>query len=60
MGHPAAPVAWLANQLAATGETLPAGSLMFSGGLTALVPVRAGGSITAEFDGLGTVEVFTT
>jgi 2-oxo-3-hexenedioate decarboxylase len=39
MGHPAASVAWLANQLAADGEGLKAGQLVFSGGVTAPVPV---------------------
>jgi 2-oxo-3-hexenedioate decarboxylase len=57
MGHPAASVAWLANQLAAEGETLRAGQLVFSGGVTAPVPVVAGRSVTFEFDGLGTIEV---
>ena len=58
MGHPAASAAWLANRLAEHGEHLPAGSLVFSGGLTAAVPIRPGHAVTAEFDGLGTVEVF--
>ena len=31
--------------------------LVFSGGLTAAVPIRPGHAVTAEFDGLGTVEV---
>lgn len=57
MGHPAASVAWLANRLAAE-EPLPAGSLVLSGGLTAPVPLAPGTSVTAEFDGLGTVEVW--
>lgn len=57
MGHPAAAVAWLANQLGAEGEILRAGQLVFSGGLTAPVPVIAGGSVTFEFDGLGAIEV---
>jgi 2-oxo-3-hexenedioate decarboxylase len=57
MGHPAASVAWLANQLAAEGERLRAGQLVFSGGVTAPVPVVAGRSVTFEFDGLGTIEV---
>ena len=54
----AALVAWLANRLAEHGEHLPAGSLVFSGGLTAAVPIRPGHAVAAEFDGLGTVEVF--
>jgi 2-oxo-3-hexenedioate decarboxylase len=58
MGHPAASVAYLANELAARGESLRAGQLVFSGGLTAPVPVVAGGSVTFEFDQLGAIEVF--
>ena len=58
MGHPAASVAWLANQLVAEGEGLRAGQLIFSGGVTAPVPVVAGGSVTFEFDQLGAIEVF--
>jgi 2-oxo-3-hexenedioate decarboxylase len=58
MGHPAASVAWLANQLAAEGETLKAGQLIFSGGVTAPVPVVPGGSVAFEFDALGVIEVY--
>ena len=58
MGHPAASVAWLADQLAAEGERLRAGQLVFSGGVTAPVPVVPGGSVTFEFDGLGAIEVY--
>jgi 2-oxo-3-hexenedioate decarboxylase len=58
MGHPAASVAYLANQLDAEGEGLRAGQLVFSGGVTAPVPVVAGGSVTFEFDGLGAIEVY--
>jgi 2-oxo-3-hexenedioate decarboxylase len=58
MGHPAASVAWLANQLAAEGEGLRAGQLIFSGGVTAPVPVIGGGTVTFEFDQLGTIEVY--
>ncbi len=58
MGHPAASVAWLANQLAAEGEGLRAGQLVFSGGVTAPVPVVAGRSVTFEFDQLGAIDVY--
>lgn len=58
MGHPAASVAWLANQLAGEGEALRAGQLVFSGGVTAPVPVIPGGSVTFEFDGLGAIEIY--
>jgi 2-oxo-3-hexenedioate decarboxylase len=57
MGHPAASVAWLANQLAAEGETLRAGQIIFSGGVTAPVPVVADRSVTFEFDQLGAIEI---
>jgi 2-oxo-3-hexenedioate decarboxylase len=57
MGHPAAAVAWLASQLAAVGRSLPAGSIVLSGALTDAVPLRAGASLVAEFDGLGAIEV---
>jgi 2-oxo-3-hexenedioate decarboxylase len=58
MGHPAAAVAWLANRLAERDEVLRAGWLVFSGGLTAPVPITPGVVVTAEFDGLGSVEVY--
>jgi 2-oxo-3-hexenedioate decarboxylase len=58
MGHPAAAVAWLVNQLAPLGERLRAGQLVFSGGVTAPVPVGPGGSVTFEFDQLGAIEAY--
>jgi 2-oxo-3-hexenedioate decarboxylase len=58
MGHPAASVAWLANRLAARGQRLGAGMLVFSGGLTEPVPLQLDTSVTAELEGLGTIEVF--
>jgi 2-oxo-3-hexenedioate decarboxylase len=60
MGHPAASVAWLANRLAERGQSLDAGMLVFSGGLTEPVPLQAGTSVTAEIDQLGTIEVYAS
>jgi 2-oxo-3-hexenedioate decarboxylase len=40
-----------------TPEGLRAGRLVFSGGVTAPVPVVAGGSVTFQFGGLGVIEV---
>jgi len=57
MGHPAAAVAWLVNTLAAQGKHLLGGTFVLSGGLTAPVPLRPGGTVSAEFDGLGSIEV---
>jgi 2-oxo-3-hexenedioate decarboxylase len=58
MGHPAASVAWLVNQLAERGEKLAPGSIVLSGGLTAPVPLTPGSCVSVEFDGLGSVEVW--
>jgi 2-oxo-3-hexenedioate decarboxylase len=58
LGHPAAAVAWLINVLAAEGQQLAAGSLVLSGGLTAPVTVSRGRAVSADFDGLGTVNVY--
>ena len=58
MGHPAAAVAWLANRLAARGQALRAGMLVFSGGLTGPVALRPGTAVTAELEGLGSIEVY--
>lgn len=57
MGHPAAAVVWLAAALAARGEGLEDGSIILTGGLTASVPLRTHGLVTAEFDGLGPITV---
>jgi 2-oxo-3-hexenedioate decarboxylase len=58
MGHPAAAVAWLINRLDGQGKTLPPGSLVLSGGLTAPIPLEPGTTITAEFDQLGSIDVW--
>ncbi|MDO8434751.1 MAG: 2-keto-4-pentenoate hydratase [Candidatus Binatus sp.] len=57
LGHPAQPVAWLANKLAEFGQTLAAGSVVIPGALCRAVEVAAGDSITARYDHLGTVSV---
>jgi 2-oxo-3-hexenedioate decarboxylase len=58
MGHPAASVAYLVNELGKIGEKVRAGEIIFSGGVTAPVPVVAGHSVTFEFDGLGAIDVY--
>jgi 2-keto-4-pentenoate hydratase len=57
LGHPAEPVAWLANKLAEFGQTLAAGSIIMPGALCRAVDVTAGDSIIANYDHLGTVSV---
>ena len=58
MGHPAAAVAWLVNILAERDERLPDGSIVLTGGLTAPAALPPGVALTAEFDQLGSVEVY--
>lgn len=57
LGHPAAPVAWLANTLAPLGATLRAGQVVLSGSFLAAVPVTAGCHYRAELPVLGAVEL---
>ncbi|MDF3311846.1 fumarylacetoacetate hydrolase family protein [Rhodococcus sp. T2V] len=57
LGHPAAAVAWLARQLAVDGESLRAGQIVLSGGLTAAVPVGPGDVVTVSIDWLGSLEL---
>jgi 2-oxo-3-hexenedioate decarboxylase len=57
LGHPAASVAWLANQLGARKQHLHAGWLVFSGGLTEPVPLTPGVAVSTEIAGLGVIEV---
>lgn len=61
MGHPASAVAWLARRLYDDGESgLRRGQLVFSGGLTAAVPVTAGDTITVDISRLGRIAVTGT
>lgn len=55
VGHPATAVAMLANYLAASGEEIPAGSIILSGGVTEAIPVQAGDSISVQVQSLGGV-----
>jgi len=57
LGDPMAAVAWLANTLAPMGVTLPAGSVIMTGALHAMVPVSPGDVFRAEFDRLGPITI---
>jgi 2-keto-4-pentenoate hydratase len=57
-GHPAAGVAWLAEQLASRGLALEPGDLVMTGGLTSAHPLEPGRRISASFgDGRWQAEV---
>ena len=57
LGHPAAAVAMLVNHLGKRGQSLPAGSLVLSGGITEAVAVQAGDNITLRVQHLGSVSL---
>lgn len=60
MGHPAAPLAWLANKLAeldGLGGALEAGDIVLTGSCTRSTPVRPGSELTATFGPLGALSV---
>ena len=57
VGHPAAAVAMLVNHLGRRGQSLPAGSLVLSGGITEAVAVQAGDNVTLRVQGMGSVSV---
>ena len=57
LGHPAEPVAWLANKLAEFGQTLAGGSIIIPGALCRAIDVAAGDLFVARFDHLGAVSM---
>lgn len=55
MGSPLFAATWLANTLTARGVELAAGHIILTGSITAAIPVRAGDTVTASIDQLGSV-----
>lgn len=55
LNHPAAGLAWLANQLALHGESLPAGQIILGGTFMSPLAVRKGDTIHADYGPFGSV-----
>lgn len=55
LDHPAAAVAWFARSLHERGRTLPAGSIVLTGALTAATAVQPGDVVRATIDRIGSV-----
>lgn len=55
--HPASAVAWFVRELARRGRTLPAGSLVLAGALTAAIPVSPGDEVRVTLDRFGSVSL---
>jgi 2-keto-4-pentenoate hydratase len=58
MGDPLASIAWLANFLAQQELSIPAGSIIMTGGLTKAHPAKSQQTFMAEFGGLGYVKAY--
>jgi 2-oxo-3-hexenedioate decarboxylase len=56
-GHPAEALALAANDLAARGHAIAAGSIVLTGGMTDAVRLKPGSEYTAAFTTLGTLSV---
>lgn len=57
LDHPLNAVAWLANALNATGQTLRAGEYVSTGTAIDIYPAKPGETISADFGALGQVEL---
>jgi 2-keto-4-pentenoate hydratase len=55
LGDPLAAVAWLVNFLGERDVYLPAGSMVMTGALHAMVPLNSGDVFRADFEHLGSV-----
>ena len=53
MGHPLEPLAWLANSLAARGESLKAGQIVLTGSFAPPFTLKAGDAASVYIEGLG-------
>ena len=53
MGHPFEPLAWLANKLAAEGESLPKGTIVITGSIVPPKFLEPGDHAVVEVEGLG-------
>ena len=56
MGHPARAIAWMANKLRKTGQSIKAGEVVLSGAISASATIAPGDYFSASFDGIGSIE----
>lgn len=57
MGHPARSVAWLGDRLADRDDSIDAGELVISGGISAAIDVEPGDVFGVEFATIGSISV---
>jgi 2-keto-4-pentenoate hydratase len=56
LGHPHNALAWLANHLAASGQSLRAGQIVLTGSLVKTLWLKPGDRVLMDLSGLGKVE----
>ena len=57
LGHPLSSVAMLADMLAERGETIPAGTFVMTGGITAAIAAQKGDHFTVRYQDLGSISL---
>lgn len=57
MGHPLEALVWLANNLAARGESMPAGAIVITGSIIPPTPLGSGDTATISIEGLGEAHI---
>jgi 2-oxo-3-hexenedioate decarboxylase len=57
LGHPAEAIRMMVSWLHSRGRTLPAGSVVLTGGATEAIPVEAGDAVFARFQDMGEISV---
>jgi 2-keto-4-pentenoate hydratase len=60
LGHPAISTAWLANKLLEFGVSLMPGDIVISGGITKMLPVKAGDEFVFSLTGQPSLTVTFT
>lgn len=59
LGNPANAIAWAVNELGARGKGLKKGNIVLSGAMSEAIAFKSGDSIIAQFDGLGSVSMYS-
>lgn len=57
MGHPLEALVWLANMLAARGESMPGGAIVITGSIIPPTPLGSGDTATISIEGLGDANI---
>jgi 2-oxo-3-hexenedioate decarboxylase len=57
LGHPLKAMVWAAQSLAKRGRGFKKGDIVLSGAMSEAIPINAGDTVVANFDGLGSVSL---